>query len=147
MTALWVVPALGLAVLSFYRPDTALPVLAVAALIPIGFGVWTLLDYQGARSWEDQRGPVSLVFVVAIGLPLAVAGLSRPTRAGLLMLAITVLPLALSLLGAGSDWGQALSIGVLSAPVVAGGVMYVLAGRSPTNSHAHSGRPRLLTGH
>lgn len=146
LTALWVVPALGLAVLSFYRPDTALPVLAAASLLPIGFGVWTLLDYDGARGWEDQHGPVSLVFVLAVGLPLAVEGLFRPTPAGVLMLGITVVPLVLSMIGAGSEWGQALSIGLLGAPVVAGAVLYLLAGRSRTRTDPQSGRPRLLTG-
>jgi hypothetical protein len=147
LTALWVVPTLGLVVLAFYRPDTAIPVLALASLVPIAFGVWTLLDYDGARGWEDQNGPVGLVFVLAIGLPLAVEGLSRPTPAGLLMVGITVVPLVLSMIGAGSAWGQALSIGLLAAPVVISGVLYLLAGRSRTRTDAHSGRPRLLTGH
>lgn len=146
LTALWVVPSLGLAALSFYRPDTAMPVLAVASLLPIGFGVWTLVDYDGARGWEDQHGPVSLVLVLAVGLPLAVEGLSRPTPAGVLMLGVTVVPLVLSMAGAGSEWGQALSIGLLLAPVVAGAVLYLLAGRSRTRTDPHSGRPRLLTG-
>jgi hypothetical protein len=134
-----VVPTLILAALAFYRPDTAIPVLALASLVPIGFGVWTLVDYDGARGWEDQTGPVGLVFVLAIGLPLAVEGLSRPTPAGLLMVGITVVPLVLSMIGAGSEWGQALSIGLIGAPVVIGGVLYLLAGRSRTSTHAHSG--------
>lgn len=146
LTALWVVPTLGLAALSFYRPDTAVPVLAVASLVPLGFGVWTLVDYEGARGWEDQHGPVSLVFVLVVGLSLAVEGLSRPTPAGVMMLGITVVPLVLSMVGAGSDWGQALSIGLLVTPVVAGGVLYVLAGRSRTRSGADTGPPSLLTG-
>jgi hypothetical protein len=147
LTVLWVVPTLGLVVLSFYRPDTAIPVLAVASLVPVGFGVWALVDYAGVRDWEDQRGPVGLVFLLVVGLALAVEGLFRPTAAGLMMLGITVLPLALSLIGAGSDWGRALSIGLLTAPVVIGGVLYLLAGRSRSGSHARSGPPRLLTGH
>jgi hypothetical protein len=147
LTALWVVPALALAVLAFYRPDTAVSVLAAAALAPVGFGVWTLIDYQGVRDWEDQRGPVLLVLIVAVGVPLAVEGLSRATAAGLMMLEITVVPLVLSIIGAGGQWGQALSIGLLSAPVVIGGVLFVLAGRSSARPRAHSGRPRLLTGH
>ena len=145
LTALWVIPSLGLAAVSFYRPDTAVPALAVASLAPLGFGVWTLVDYEGARGWEDQHGPVSLVFVLAVGLPLAVEGLARPMPAGVMMLATTVVPWVLSMVGAGSDWGQALSIGLLSAPVVASGVLYLLAGR--TRTRAQTGPPRVLAGH
>jgi hypothetical protein len=141
-----VVPTLGLTPLSFSRPDAALPVLAVATLVPIGCGVWTLKDYAGAGGWEDQHGPVSLVFVLAVGLPLAVEGLSRPTPAGLLMLGMTVVPLVLSIIGAGSEWGRALSIGLLSAPVVAGGVLFLLAGRAQTGSRAHGDHPHVLAG-
>jgi hypothetical protein len=146
LTALWVLPLLGLAALSFYRPDAAVPVLAVASLVPIGFGVWTLVDYAGVRGWEDQHGPVALVFLLVLGLPLAVEGLSRPTPAGLLMLGITVVPLVLSLVGAGSDWVEALSIGLLTTPVVVGGVLYLVAGRSRSGSAAHSRRTRELAG-
>ncbi len=145
LTALWVLPAAGLVALSFYRPDTAVPVLAVASLAPLAFGVWTLVDYDGARGGEDQHGPVSLVLVLVVGLALAVEGLARPTPAGVMMLAITVVPWVLSVVGAGSDWGQALSIGLLTVPVVVSGVLYVVAGRAGTR--AHTGPPRLLAGH
>jgi hypothetical protein len=145
LTALWVLPTLGLVALSFYRPDLAVPVLGVASLAPLAFGVWTLVDYDGARGWEDQHGPVSLVLVLVVGLALAVEGLTRPMSAGLMMLAITVVPWVLSVVGAGSDWGQALSIGLLTVPVVVSGVLYVLAGRA--DYRAHTGPPRLLTGH
>ena len=145
LTALWLVPAIGLAALAFYRPDTAIPVLALATLLPVGFGVWTLVDYEGARGWEDQTGPVSLVFLLVIAVPLAVEGLSRPTPAGLLMVGMILVPLALSMIGAGSEWGLALSIGVLAIPVLVGGVLYLLAGRSRTHSTGQIGRTRLLT--
>jgi hypothetical protein len=145
LTALWLVPMIGLAALAFYRPDTAIPVLAVATLLPIGYGVWTLVDYEGARGWEDQTGPVSLVFILTIAVPLAIEGLSRPTAAGLLMVGMILLPLALSTIGAGSEWGQALSIGLIAIPVLVGGVLYLLAGRSRAHSTGQISRPRLLT--
>jgi hypothetical protein len=146
LTAAWLVPMLGLSVLAFYRPDAATPVLAAAALLPLGFGVWTLVDYAGARDWEDQSGPVSLVFILMVALPLAVEGLSRPTPAGWMLIGITVVPLVLAVIGAGSEWGRALSIGLLSAPVLIGGVLYVIAGRSPTSSPTHTGGSVQLTG-
>lgn len=147
LTALWLVPVLALTALALYRPDTAIRVLAVAALIPVGFGVWTLLDYDAVMAWEDRTGPVSLVLLVVVGLPLAVAGLSRPAPAGALLLAITVVPWLLSVLGAGSEWGRALSIGLITVPVVAGGVLLLLAGRFRTGAGAHLGPRRPLLGH
>lgn len=147
LTALWLVPTLALVALAVYRPDTAIRVLAVAALLPVGFGVWTLLAYDDVMAWEDRTGPVSLVLVLVVGLPLAVAGLSRPTQAGALLLTITVLPWALSVIGAGGDWARALSIGLVTVPVVAGGALMLLAGRSQDGAGAHL-RPRHpLPGH
>jgi hypothetical protein len=145
LTALWIVPMLGLTMLAFYRPDTAIPVLALASLVPISVGLWTLLDYEGVRGWEDQNGPVSLVFILVIGLPLTVQGLSRPTPAGLMMVAITVVPLVLSVIGAGSEWALALSINLIGTPVLIGGVIYLAAGRSRTGS-PRGDRPRQLAG-
>lgn len=147
LTALWVVPALGLVALAFYRPDTAVQVLVAASLAPIGFAVWSLLDYGGARGWEDRTGPVGLVLILAVGLPLAVEGLSRPTSAGLLMVAITGLPLVLSVIGAGSEWAVAMSIGLLSAPVLIGGVLYLVAGRSRGGSTTRKEQSRAAAGH
>lgn len=145
LTVLWLVPTIGLAVLAFYRPDTAIPVLALATLLPVGYGAWTLVDYEGARGWEDQTGPVSLVFLLMIAVPLTVEGLSRPIPAGLLMVGVILVPPVLSMIGAGSEWGLALSIGVVTVPVLVGGVLYLLAGRSRARSTGRIGRPRLLT--
>jgi hypothetical protein len=130
VTALWLVPMIALAALALYRPDTAVWALALAAILPLGFGIWTLVDYVAARDWEDKTGPVSLVFIVAVAIPLAVEGLSRPTLAGLLLVGVMVVPLVLAVLGAGSEWGQALSIGIVASPVLLGGVLYLFAGRA-----------------
>jgi hypothetical protein len=54
LKALWLVPTIGLATLAFYRPDTAVPVLAIATLLPIGYGVWTLTKAPGAG--RTRRG-------------------------------------------------------------------------------------------
>ena len=147
LTALWMLPMLALVVLAVYRPGTAIPVLAAAAVLPVAFGVWTLVDYDTAMAWEDRTGPVSLMLVLVVGLPLAVAGLSRPTAAGALLLTITVVPWVVSIVGAGDDWGRALSIGLVTLPVVAGGVLLLLAGRFWTGAGAHLRPRRPLPGH
>ena len=90
--------------------------LAVVALAPIAFGVMFLLDFDRWTAWEDQHGPLSLVLLVAVAAPLAVLGLARPTAAGSLMLAASLVPVLLSTIGAGSDWARPLSIGLVIAP-------------------------------
>lgn len=123
------VPLVGLVVLAFYWPDVAVRVLAALSLLPVGFGLWELLDYETVRNWEDTHGPISLALVVILGAALAVAGLSRPFASGVLMVVVTVVPLVLSMLGAGSEWFQPLSIGLVSLPILIGGVVFLVAGR------------------
>lgn len=147
LTVLWLGPLVALSALAFYRPDESVPVLAAATLPAVGFGVWALLDYEGARAWEDQNGPVSLVLVLVVAAALVVLGLSRPRPAGLLLVAVTVVPSVLAMIGAGSEWLLALSIGVVSAPILICGVLYLIAGRSRAGSVEHVGAPRVTSGH
>ena len=115
------VPLVLLCLVAYHWPSVAVPLLAVAACVPIGFGVMQLLDYQRWSDWEDQTGPVSLVLVLLVAVPLAVLGLSRAATAGWLLLAATVLPLLLAAIGAGTEWWRPLSIGVLLLPLVVRG--------------------------
>ena len=141
LTAAWVVPTVALTVLGFYRPSAALWALAVATAVPVGFGVWTLLDYEAARGWEDRNGPVSLVLLMAVALPLVVAGLSRPGPAGALLTIATAVPWLLAVVGAGSEWGVAFSIGLVSAPFLAAGILDLVAARPHRPTGAHRAHP------
>ena len=137
------VPLVLLCLVAYHRPSVAVPLLAVAACVPIGFGVMQLLDYQRWSDWEDQTGPVSMVLVLLVAVPLAVLGFSRAATAGWLLLAATVLPLLLAAIGAGTEWWRPLSIGVLLLPLVVSGVLLVLAG-SEHASHESVTRPGRL---
>ena len=128
LMAAWLVPALALAVLALLRPSVAVPVLATLTLLPVGFGAWSLLDYHGARQWEDNNGPISLMLLVVVAAGLLVLGLTLPAQAGVLLLVATVVPAVLATSGAGSDWLDPLSISLVTAPLVATGVLDVLAG-------------------
>ncbi len=128
-SAAWVMSILGFSLLAWYRPGGALVVLAVAACAPLVFGLWSLVDYGAAHAWEDSHGPISLVLVVAICAPAGVAGLFRPRAAGCLILAVSVMPLVLSAVGATSHFYEPLSIGLLLLPLVAGGSLFLFAGR------------------
>lgn len=137
-----VVPLAMLCLLAHYRPSAAVPVLAVAACVPVGWGVMQMFDYDRWSAWEDEHGPLSLVVVLVVAAALAVLGLSRPVPAGVLLLVVTVLPLVLAALGAGSDWWRPLSIGTILVPLVVSGVLFVVAGRQD----AGEGAPRPRAG-
>jgi hypothetical protein len=142
LTAAWLLPTLALAVLALLRPSAAVPVLAILTLMPVGMGFWSLVDYQGARDWEDHNGPISLVLLIVVAAGLLLLGLALPTTAGVLLLIATVAPSVLALIGAGDNWFEPLSISLVTAPLVAAGVLYVVAGtRRPSTSNARPGRP------
>jgi len=145
LIAAWLLPLVGLSLVAFYRPSVAISVLAVAILVPIALGLWAMVGFEGWRGWQDRVGPVSLVLVVVIGAALAVAGLSRPRAAGLLMVVVSVVPVALALLGSGSEWGFPLSLGLTTAPVLICGLLYLWADRLAGSSGAPSSEVHLLS--
>jgi hypothetical protein len=137
------VPALALCLLAWRSPRVAVPVLAVACLAPVAFGVLELLDWRRWSSWEDQHGPLSLVLVLTVGAALAVLGLSRPREAGVMLVAIVLVPLLLEVVGAGAEWGRPLSIAAVFVPVLASGVLFLLAGREDVGHRTPSRSRRL----
>ena len=93
---------------------------------------------------EDSHGPLSLVLVVATCAPAGVAGLFRPRAAGCVILTVSVVPLLLAAVGAASHFYEPLVVGLLIAPLVASGVLFLLSGRRqgrPRPSAPWSGRP------
>ena len=133
-TIAWVLAMLGLSVLALYRPAAAMVVMAVAACAPVAFGVWSMVDYGAAHAWEDSHGPLSLVLVITVCVPAGVAGLVHPRAAGYLMLTVSVVPLVLTAVGAASHFYEPLSVGLLIAPLVAAGVLFLLSGRQEARS-------------
>jgi hypothetical protein len=142
-TAVVVSGLLGLCLLALYRPGAALLMLAVAACAPLAFGVWSLVDYGGAHDWEDSHGPLSLVLVAVTCAPAAVAGLFRPRAAGYLILTVSVVPLLLAAVGAASHFYEPLSVGLVLAPLVASGVMFLLSARQSRPSAPRPQKPVL----
>lgn len=139
LIAAGILPVVALSLVAHRWPDAALRVLAVASLAPIGFGLMQLVDYGRWSAWEDSHGPIGLVLVIGIAFPLAVAGLARPAPAGLLMIALCLVPAVLAAIGAGSQWYLPLSIALVSAPVAVSGLLFYLAGRSASTAGVPSG--------
>ena len=134
--AAWVLVMAGMGVWALYRPFGALVALAVLACVPLAYGVWSLLHYEAARSWEDDRGPISLLFSLAVCAPAAVAGLFRPRPAGCLILVTSAAPILLAVIGAASKFYRPLSIGLLMLPIVVSGALFVLAAREKRGAPA-----------
>jgi hypothetical protein len=136
LVAAWAVPLAGLAALSWFRPDWAIYVLAALTAAVIGVSVWFALNPQAWRSFEDRHGPIRAIVTFVLVAAIAVLGLKRTAVAGVLLLAVGVIPVAVSSLG--SFLGFA-SLSVVSAAPVIAGVLYLisahLAKRLPPAAH------------
>jgi hypothetical protein len=130
LVAAWAVPLAGLAALSWLRPGWAIYVFAVLTAAVIGVSIWFALNPEGWRSFEDRHGPVRAVITFVLVTAIALLGLKRTAAAGVLLLAASIIPVAVSSLG--SFVGFA-SLSMVSAAPVITGVLYLvsahLAGR------------------
>nr|WP_297428478.1 hypothetical protein [uncultured Actinotalea sp.] len=133
LAAGYAVVVLGLAALAFLVPDTAAALIGLLSLAPVGLGAWALVDHAALRSWEDGLGPVSLVLVVVVAAGAAVLGLQHPAVGGGFLLLVTLLPTALGTAGAGAGWAPELMIAVIQLPLVAAGVLYLVAAYGATH--------------
>lgn len=139
LVAAWVVPLAGLATLSWLHPGWAIYVLAVLAAAVIGASIWFAVNPGVWRSFEDRHGPIRAVITFVLVAAVAILGLKRTAAAGVLLLAVGIIPVAVSSLG--SFLGFA-SLSIVSAAPVMTGVLYLfsahLAGRSAHPGHISS---------
>lgn len=142
LTAAWLLPLAILAALGLLRPSAAVSTLAVLTVLPVGFGVWSLVDFEGAHDWEDGVGPISLVLLVVVAAGLVMLGLSRPTAAGTLLLVATVGPAVLAMLGAGSRWHVPLSVSLVTVPFVITAALFLVAGAQGSTAVRDTRPPR-----
>ena len=124
LVAAWAVPLAGLTVLSWLRPGWAIHVLAALTAAVIGVSIWFALNPAGWRSFEDRHGPIRAVITFVLVTAIAVLGLKRTAAAGVLLLAGSIIPIAVSSLG--SFLGFA-SLSIVSAAPVITGVLYLVS--------------------
>jgi hypothetical protein len=145
LVAAWAVPLAGLAALSWFRPGWAVYALAVLSAAVIGASIWFAVSPEAWRSFEDRHGPIRAVLIFVLMAAIAVLGLKRTSVAGILLLAVGVIPVMVSSLG--SFLGFA-SLSVVSAAPVIAGILYLVSAhmaeppappaRSGTDSAEHS---------
>jgi len=140
LVAAWAVPLAGLTALSWFRPGWAIYVFAVLTAVVIGVSIWFALNPQGWRSFEDGHGPIRAVITFVLVAAIALLGLKRTAAAGILLLAVGLVPAAVS--GLGSFLGFA-SLSVVGAAPVITGVLYLvsahMAGRPAASARAGTG--------
>lgn len=123
-TASWLAPLAALIALAWKHPPRALPVFVTLAGIVVGLTLWAALQPGAWRGFEDGHGPVRTVIVLVLAAAIAVYGLHLPRAAGVLLLCIGVVPLALSSLAEHLASG---SLVVAATPASLTGVLYLAA--------------------
>jgi len=136
LVALWAIPFAGLATLAWYRPDVAARVFAVLVLAVVGLSVWFAINPGGWRSFENHNGPVLTVITFVLAAALAVFGLKRTALAGMMLLVVGIVPIALSRLGHGGGFG---SLAVASIAPVLTGTLYLASAATSRESPPAAG--------
>ena len=124
LVAAWAIPLAALAALVWFRPDPAVWVLAVLIGALIGVSIWFALDPGAWEAFEDRNGPIRDVAMFAVTVPVALLGLKRTRAAGLMLLVLGIVPLAIMSLG--SLEGFVLLV-LVTSPAVIAGVLYLLS--------------------
>lgn len=135
LTAAWVVPMIGLSVFALRAHDLAPRVFVGLTALAV---LLTLFDSAVGLVPRDDVGPVASIAVLVLGVGLASLGLRRASLAGLLMVVLALGQFAATLLGHLGEWtggegpgmGDMLggSSGVVVAPVLMAGVLFLAAG-------------------
>jgi hypothetical protein len=141
VSALWVVPLVGLSLFALLRPETAGSVLVVVTAV---VALFTLADSLVGIIPRDDWGPVAAIVVFALGVTLAFLGLRRALLGGSLMVGIAMAQLVATLAGvavhASGDGagggGLGGSSGVVVLPLLVIGALFVEAGRMQ-GDHLH----------
>lgn len=123
LVAAWLVPLALFAVAAWLRPGRTAPVLGVLTAAVVGLSVWAAAAPEAWRAFENRDGPIRAVTVFALAAVLAVLGLRRTAAAGVMLVVIGVVPAAVASLQPVGG----VSLGVVSAPAVIGGVLYLVS--------------------
>lgn len=131
MILAWAAPMLILAVLAWFWPAGTAPLLTALTAALIAVCVWFAVDPAMARGFQDDKGPVLAVGVVALAFPAAVLGLKRTGPAGWLLLALGALPLLITVVGRS---GPAASLAAASVVPLITGAIFLVAARMARGS-------------
>ena len=153
LTALWVVPLVGLSVFAVLRPE---PAARVLVWVTAAVAVSTLADSAFGVVPRDAWGPVAAVTVFALGVALAFLGLRRAGLAGLLMIVTGLAQLLATVVAVAvheADEGPGMrallgtSSGVVVMPLLLIGALFLLSGLLEHEPLRPGHAPRVRTAH
>lgn len=124
LVASWAIPLAVLGAITWYRPDWAIRLFAILITAVIGTSIWFAVNPEGWRSFEDRNGPIRTIIVFALTATVALLGLKRTAMAGVMLLILGIVPIAVSSLG--SNLGFT-SLVVATSPAVVTGILYLLS--------------------
>jgi hypothetical protein len=130
LTAVWVLPMIGGGLWAWFSPRTVEPVMWVLTAAIVAMSTSLSLAPQAWREFMDERGPVTAIAALSVGVCLAVWGYHRPGRASAALILVAVSPMVGALLVA--DLGYALagtSTVVAVSPFLTCAVLYLLSHR------------------
>lgn len=132
-TAAWLVPLVVLSLLSWRRPRAAVAILGALLTAVASVYLWSAALPATWATFEDANGPVRAVIALVLGLPIAVVGMRRPRAAGLMLLALSALPLVLVFIGLVRGLGpEGWPLIIVAVPAAFTGVFYLAASRVST---------------
>ena len=128
----WVLPMLALAALALGRPDWAAPILTALVGLWVAASLLTVLYAAAWGQYEDTHGPIGLIVMIGLCVPLVLLGRAQALRAGTLLLIAVITSIACGIAAMLALWavGGGIVLAVIGGPFVASGVLLVLAGRA-----------------
>lgn len=141
LIALWGVPLVALAVLSWRRPDLTSRIAAGLVIGVAGMDGWAAFAPRQWASFEHGLGPVRAIVTFVVAGVLTALAIKRTARAGWMLVAIGAIPLVLGVL---RPRGTSAPLSVLSLPLTVAGVLLVASSRREPPPHriAQPGRAR-----
>lgn len=141
MVLIWAVPLTALALTAWFRPAAGQALLGAATAASVALGVWYTVAPEAWRSFEDHTGPVRALVTFVVAVPLGLLGWHRPVQAGALLVTLGVVPVVLAGL---TEPGRALaatSLGIVSAPAVLVGALYLVSAGFAARHHGPAPHP------
>ena len=118
LVCVWVVPMLAVGALALLRPAWAAPLLSVLVGLWVLASVLTLVYAEAWRGFEDAHGPVGLIVMFALCVPLVALGRGRSLLAGVMLLVVTLVPVlaGVAWVVTGAELGGTLALAVVGCP-------------------------------